>query len=515
MFRNIEPDRFGFSCGRHSKYRSPSNTTESKGSKILSSDDTAENIQNHFIFKRIHVMFNSSLICLIAAAFIFSSSAFASSEIKTPINNTGIGVDIKIPSNSIPPLEETLTKCMGKVSQDALKNHPTFESYWNASKNSRAGFALEAVFSDTFNRRALATGNETRIYPSSSLGSKHAAADLIEVDKNGKIIAEYQCKTYKGDVYKALNDPKFKNMKLITTQETLEIMQKELAAAKESALRRGVPLSEQMKSLDEALNSGKLLQKSPCGAPLPNRSHLDKVARDTTKKLYDQSAAENTKPNSKRAPSKDVSVNESVKPSENPKSSPKPTSTQGEIIPDKSAASATPKGSAGKEAAEKIGAGAKALKVAAKTIPVIAVGVEGVNRGKEIMNTEEQFSNGKITVQEREIAHTKNVAGGVGGFTGAAYGFGIGAEGGAILGSFAGPVGTAVGGFAGGLAGGVAGYLGGEAAAKEGAGWAVEKVHSAGTTVAESAETAWTYTKSAAQSAASGVSSAWSWVWGK
>lgn len=121
---------------------------------------------------------------------------------------------------------------------------------------------MEGVFSDTFNRRSLATAQETRIYPSSTYGLKHAAADLVEVDMNGKVVAQYQCKTYKGDIYKHLDDTKFQNMKFITTQNTLEIMQKELAAAKQSALTRNVALSDKMRSIDEALNSGKLLQKA-------------------------------------------------------------------------------------------------------------------------------------------------------------------------------------------------------------------------------------------------------------
>ena len=422
--------------------------------------------QSQGVYLRSRAIFTKSLICLIAAALMFSNSVFAqtATEIEAPINLT-IGTQLKAPSNVLLSLEETLIQCMGKVSEKALENHPTFESYWKVSQNSRAGFTLEAVFSDTFNRRSLATAQETRIYPSSTYGLKHAAADLVEVDMNGKIIAQYQCKTYKGDIYKHLDDPKFQNMKFITTQDTLEIMQKELAAAKQSALTRNVALSDKMRSLDEALNSGKLLQKSPCGAPLPTRLHLDSLAKKLTEKLYNQAlfakqASEKLISNPKLLPATSARVpDNTVKPA--------PSSTS----------------SSDKGALDKISTGGKALKIAAKAVPVLALGYEGYQRVNESMNTEEQYSNGAITEQQREVDHAKNVAGGVGGLTGALVCVGPGAEAGAVIGTVFGPVGTVVGGFLGGVAGGVGGAIVGDKVVGEAAGYATNAIHSTGTTI--------------------------------
>jgi len=114
---------------------------------------------------------------------------------------------------------------------------------------------------------------------------------------------------------------------------------------------------------------------------------------------------------------------------------------------------------------------------------VIAVAYEGYQRVNESKNIEEQYSNGSISEQQREISHTKNVAGGIGGFTGAVYGAGAGAEGGAVIGTFFGPVGTAAGGFVGGLVGGVTGAIVGDKVVGEAAGAATNAIHSTGTTI--------------------------------
>jgi hypothetical protein len=447
--------------------------------------------QTQCVILRSRAIFTKSLTCLIAAALIFSNSVLAQTvtEIEAPITNLIIGTRLKAPSKVLLSLEETLTQCMGKVSEKALENHPTFESYWKASQNSRAGFTLEGVFSDTFNRRSLATAQETRIYPSSTYGLKHAAADLVEVDMNGKVVAQYQCKTYKGDIYKYLDDPKFQNMKFITTQNTLEIMQKELAAAKQSALTRNVALSDKMRSIDEALNSGKLLQKSPCGAPLPTRLHLDNVAREVTQKLYNQALRERfiflstglkqeTIENLKNQPLEAKQV------TEKPVSNPKPSPTTITRVPDKTVKPApTSTRSDNKGSLDKISTGGQVLKTASKALPVIAVAYDGYQRVNESKNIEEQYSNGSISEQQREISHTKNVAGGIGGFTGAVYGAGAGAEGGAVIGTFFGPVGTAAGGFVGGLVGGVTGAIVGDKVVGEAAGAATNAIHSTGTTI--------------------------------
>ncbi len=125
-------------------------------------------------------------------------------------------------------------------------------------------------------------------------------------------------------------------------------------------------------------------------------------------------------------------------------------------------------------------------------------------RVRDGIETEERFAAGEITSQEREVAHARNAAGMAGGWAGAWAGAELGAAGGAAAGTAVAPgPGTAIGGVVGGVAGGFAGYFAGEAAATAAAEWAVGKVHAAGTTVSETAN-----------SAAGGVQRAWHWAWG-
>lgn len=148
--------------------------------------------------------------------------------------------------------------------------------------------------------------------------------------------------------------------------------------------------------------------------------------------------------------------------------------------------------------------GSTVAKTVAKVALPVAVAVDTGLRVRDGVETEQRFAAGEITSQQREVAHARNAAGMAGGWAGAWAGAELGAAGGAAAGTAVAPgPGTAIGGVVGGVAGGVAGYFGGEAAAAAAAEWAVDKVHAAGTSVSESAN-----------SAAGGVQRAWNWAWG-
>ena len=168
----------------------------------------------------------------------------------------------------------------------------------------------------------------------------------------------------------------------------------------------------------------------------------------------------------------------------NTASNPKPLPTTITRVPDKTVKPATSSTSSNdKGSLDKISTGGQALKTASKALPVIAVAYEGYQRVNESKNIEEQYSNGSITEEQREVGHVKNVAGGVGGLTGALVGVGPGAEVGAAIGTIGGPVGIAVGGFVGGVAGGVTGAIVGDKVVGEVASYATSAIHSTGTTI--------------------------------
>jgi hypothetical protein len=165
------------------------------------------------------------------------------------------------------------------------------------------------------------------------------------------------------------------------------------------------------------------------------------------------------------------------------------------------------------ESGDEIARAAKGSGTITKTVTkgavVVGVVVDAGFRVNEGIATERRFESGEISVQQREVAHAKNLAGMAGGWGGAVAGAKLGAVGGGAAGSCVAPgPGTAVGGVAGGVAGGIVGYVGGEAAAESAAEWTVNAVHATGTTIGKTAQSAWSATSNAAQSAGN----AWSWA---
>lgn len=134
-------------------------------------------------------------------------------------------------------------------------------------------------------------------------------------------------------------------------------------------------------------------------------------------------------------------------------------------------------------------------------VPVAAV-VDVALRSQEAMQVEESFAAGKITYQQREVAHAKNAAGMAGGWAGAVAGAKLGASGGGIAGAACGGVGAPVGAVAGGVVGGVVGYIGGEQAAEAAAGWTMDKVHRSGNSISN-----------AASAVGEKASAVWSYIW--
>ncbi len=141
------------------------------------------------------------------------------------------------------------------------------------------------------------------------------------------------------------------------------------------------------------------------------------------------------------------------------------------------------------------GASGRVIRGAGKAVVVVGAAVDATLRVEDWIETERQFANGEISLEQREVAHAKNAAGMAGGWAGAFVGAKLGAAGGGAAGSCVAPgPGTAVGAVLGGGAGAVAGYMGGEAAAEATAEWVTKKVHASGTTITESVSGSWGWT---------------------
>ena len=167
---------------------------------------------------------------------------------------------------------------------------------------------------------------------------------------------------------------------------------------------------------------------------------------------------------------------------------------------------------AGQVAAAKRTTGA-VLRTAGRVAVPVGIALDAGLRVNEGLNIERRFDAGELTEEQREVEHARNAAGMAGGWGGALVGAKLGAMGGGAAGTAVAPgPGTAIGAGAGAVAGGVAGYVGGEAAAQAAAEWAVRRVHAAGTTVADLAQTAWEGTKQAAEATAQAAGDVCSWT---
>lgn len=114
---------------------------------------------------------------------------------------------------------------------------------------------------------------------------------------------------------------------------------------------------------------------------------------------------------------------------------------------------------AAKSTGDAVRSAGRAASKAAKVAGPVGLAVEAGVRTKDVIETEQQFNAGEITLAERRMRHGENAGGMVGGMTGAASGAALGAAIGAPFGG----VGAIPGAFIGGTIGAVAGGLAGDA----------------------------------------------------
>ena len=143
-------------------------------------------------------------------------------------------------------------KTIGQVSAKAVKKWKNFSDYLKACEKGSAGKAFEALTSINYNR--IHGGNQ--LLPTALIGDPHSPADLIRNLTKG--LERYQLKAGFQASVKALTDPKYINMKIVTHPETLEKIKNELAKRIVKAKLRNVPLSPEWQGVKEAIQSGRL-----------------------------------------------------------------------------------------------------------------------------------------------------------------------------------------------------------------------------------------------------------------
>lgn len=173
-----------------------------------------------------------------------------------------------------------VNKSAGQPSEAAFAKYAgDIDAYWQAAEKSRMGKSFEAVFAYQENARLAATGAKNRILVSAAENLPHHGADLVMIDEAGRVTRQFQAKTGWQNLQQALSDSRYATMEIVTDNESLTVLNRELAKAENNAARRGLSLADEWKAVRRAIDEGRLLQRTPSGAPLPTRAYVEQEAR--------------------------------------------------------------------------------------------------------------------------------------------------------------------------------------------------------------------------------------------
>ncbi len=348
-------------------------------------------------------------------------------------------------------------KVLGTVNERAVGKHADFDSYYSSRMKSARGYALEAESTITVNSRMRATGKPIRWIPSATINGRHSTIDIYEVDiATGKVLRRIQAKAGANAAWQALTDAKYENMHILTTQESYRQLERELKRVE----ARGKPLNSKYAALKKAIQTGRLMRRLPCGAPLPEASHLDNVARAYLQKHWKLAlrvrAGASARPATARA-----AATATKAPTSNAAKAPGRSPTQtgarkpaGSVkartvsVPKSRVRTPTPSTTLTKSAVRRTRiwqqVGKQATRVT-KAAPMVVLTVEATRVGYHAYRGDMRSA-------------TKAASGAAGGIAGAK----AGAVAGATIGSVAGPAGALIGGAVGAVVGGVGGAVAAE-----------------------------------------------------
>jgi hypothetical protein len=212
----------------------------------------------------------------LARALAPNTNAVSSEGILQPFK---IGNFLESPNTPYLSYEELTTRTAGNVRPSALNLH-NWESYRNASLKGRQGKFLEADEAFRANLHAKETGSPNRYLVSQAEGVNNISADLVELGPDNKIQRLIQAKASADEAFKALADPKYAGMDILTHPDQLDRLKAELRRAKALSARRGIPLAPKYATLESALDSGRLSDELARGLKLRRRDESLKLTDD-------------------------------------------------------------------------------------------------------------------------------------------------------------------------------------------------------------------------------------------
>lgn len=214
------------------------------------------------------------------------------SAIRTHSDRFSVGRSIVSPQTPQLTLEQLAARTAGQVSTNAVQRYGTFPVYWQVSRSSRSGMMLEALLAFQDNRHWAAVGSSERLLVTAAEGYPHHLADLTRLGADGSIVRQYQAKLGWRAAIGALNDPKYAEMSIVTTQDSLAIIERKLLRHEQSALRRGISLPEYWANVRRGLDDGRLLRTTPSGLTLPTQDGVVAAARASAERSWEMQAGQ-------------------------------------------------------------------------------------------------------------------------------------------------------------------------------------------------------------------------------
>ena len=199
-----------------------------------------------------------------------------------------IGSSVPNPQTlEIHDLETLFRKTTGKVSAKAVLDYAdNFEAYWQASRSSRSGKAFEAYEVYRTNRRLQRLKSSDRFVITAVEGNPQHAADIVLIDKYGRVKKQFQFKAGYTGALKAIKEPKYAEMTIVTPRDKLKIIYKELEKVRSKAKVRGRPLSPFWQKVEQALADGRLTDEMLPGYKTRTIEQIERAAKIFTAKLF-------------------------------------------------------------------------------------------------------------------------------------------------------------------------------------------------------------------------------------
>lgn len=201
-----------------------------------------------------------------------------------------------------------------RVSPLSAMKHANFESYLKTSLSSRRGSALEAETMAALRRHyAQVGGFHNRSIVLTALGKgdpstfsgHHDPADIVDKPRRGGRAIRYQCKAGPAGTLRALLDPKYKDMYIVTTEDARQVVLKDILKQRSQVDRllsdlesRTPERQAQIRRQDEKLRRlewavrTRLADRIPPssvssgGQPLPSERRITEVAKNALSHGY-------------------------------------------------------------------------------------------------------------------------------------------------------------------------------------------------------------------------------------